>query len=538
MNTHHSHRKIQTERKKNMKKNRLILTISAALILLLCIPSSVFAAEGDTGTTVDGFAWVELADGTAAVTGYSGAATSVTVPVAIGAMTVSKIDHETFIGNTSITAVTIPASVEYIDFAAFKNCTNLAAVTFTPTSSLITIGESCFENCDALTAVVLPASLQGIVDYAFYGCDHLSSVTLPSGLQEISEGAFKNCIALTSVTVPGSVSIIGVGAFSGCTALATVTLNEGVSQLNGESFRNCSALQSIAIPNSMTQISFLSFAGCTHLSNVSISAQDASLETIGENSFNNCDALTEITLPKSLLGLVQEAFSGCDNLKKATIYSKTTDLSNPNIFGTSTSAPLTATGTTHLTDIYGYSASTAQTYASDNSITFHPLSVTSSDTTSGITVSGGIPEGTVVHAIQVISSSEIYKKALQNTGTNKMLLLFDISLLLEEEKIQPTGDVSVTIAIPEEYRGLDHLAVAYIDDNGNITFINSTVQNGTITFVTNHFSSYALMQEISATGATSPATGDVGLYLICIVLCIGALGGIVVVMKKKSALRK
>lgn len=514
------------------------MTISAALILLLCIPSGVFAAQGDTGTTGDGFAWVELSDGTAAITGYSGGATSVTVPSTIDAMTVSKIDHETFIGNTSITAVTIPASVEYIDFAAFKNCTNLAAVTFTPTSSLITIGESCFENCDALTAIVLPASLQGIVDYAFYGCDHLTSVTLPSGLQEISEGAFKNCIALTSVTVPGSVSTVGVAAFSGCTALAAVTLNEGVSQLNGESFRGCTALSSIVIPNSMTQISFLSFAGCTHLSTISISTQESSLETIGENSFNNCDALTEITLPESLLGIVQEAFSGCDNLKKVTIYSQTADLSDPNIFGTSTYAPLTATGTTHLTDIYGYSGSTAQTYASSNSITFHPLSVTSSDTTNGITVSGGIPEGTVIHAIQVISSSEIYQKALQNTGTNKMLLLFDISLLLDEEKIQPTGDVTVTITIPEEYRGLDHLAVAYIDDNGNITFINSTVQNGTITFVTSHFSSYALMQQLPATGATSPATGDTGLYLIWLIICIGSLGGIAVVMKKKAALRR
>ena len=41
------------------------------------------------------------------------------------------------------------------------------------------IGSSAFQDCDALTSVALPDTVEDIGTDAFYGCDKLSSVTLP-----------------------------------------------------------------------------------------------------------------------------------------------------------------------------------------------------------------------------------------------------------------------------------------------------------------------------------------------------------------------
>ena len=57
---------------------------------------------------------------------------------------------------------------------------------------------------------------------AFMDCDTITSIILPESLESIKSDAFSNCSALTSITIPDSVTTIGYSAFEYCSSLTSV----------------------------------------------------------------------------------------------------------------------------------------------------------------------------------------------------------------------------------------------------------------------------------------------------------------------------
>ena len=96
------------------------------------------------------------------------------------------IGPDTFMGNRTLTSVTLPVSLQYIDKGAFSY-TLLSSITL-PTS-LNTIGEHAFSYC-SLTSVEIPNSVMSLGAYAFAGCEELKTATLGTGLTSIGEGCF------------------------------------------------------------------------------------------------------------------------------------------------------------------------------------------------------------------------------------------------------------------------------------------------------------------------------------------------------------
>jgi hypothetical protein len=82
-------------------------------------------------------------------------------------------------------------------------------------SPVTRIHEGAFSGCTSLTLVTIPASVTSIGESAFWRCRSLTSVTIPDSVTSIGDRAFYECESLTSVTIPDSVKI-GEGAFSGC----------------------------------------------------------------------------------------------------------------------------------------------------------------------------------------------------------------------------------------------------------------------------------------------------------------------------------
>lgn len=370
------------------KKMRVLLSVVVAAASLFGFQMTALA--GNSGTTPDGFSWVELSGGTIAVTGYSGSATALNIPGTIDGKSVTQI------GNDSESGVFPSAS--------------------------------------------------------------FTSVTVPSGVKRICGRAFLNCASLSSVSLPASLKYINYATFEGCTSLTSVTL-------------------------------------------------PSSLLSLGEGAFRRSH-ITKIVIPRYMTYIGPEAFAGCSNLTKCTVLSDTVQFDeqtnypkyNGKIFAGS---PMTD-------GIYGNNGSTAQTYAEGNSIPFYLLSSqgTISDPATGVQVAGSLPNGSTLAVTQVSADSEVYTQAQQHVGDNKLLLLFDISLMQGADKVQPNGNVTVTIPIPDEYKDADNLVVAYIDSSGTVTYLDCTIANGKISFVTNHFSSYALVQSAAATptpSATSAA---------------------------------
>lgn len=65
--------------------------------------------------------------------------------------------------------------------------------------NVIGIGSTAFHNCEALTGVVTPNSVESIEHRAFYNCKKLCSLTLPNGLTSIKGVVFTRCDSLKEI---------------------------------------------------------------------------------------------------------------------------------------------------------------------------------------------------------------------------------------------------------------------------------------------------------------------------------------------------
>ena len=154
----------------------------------------------------------------------------------------------------NLTGVTIGNSVTSIGDRAFKG-SGLTSVTFTPTSTLTSIGIEAFYNTK-LTSVIIPNSVTTIAKGVFQNSRVLTSVTLPINplFTSIPQSAFYGCADLTSVTIPDSVTSIGATAFYGCADLISVTIPDSVTSIGARAFYGCTGLTSVTIPDSVTSI--------------------------------------------------------------------------------------------------------------------------------------------------------------------------------------------------------------------------------------------------------------------------------------------
>ncbi len=119
----------------------------------------------------------------------------VTVPaqVADGTNTydVVGIYDYAFTNNRDLATVTIPEGVQVIGEMAFRGCTSLTKVTMP--STLTYLQRGAFQYCWDIASIDLPSGLSLIGDKAFYGCDNLTTVnSYVSSPVEIDAYTFTN----------------------------------------------------------------------------------------------------------------------------------------------------------------------------------------------------------------------------------------------------------------------------------------------------------------------------------------------------------
>lgn len=79
--------------------------------------------------------------------------------------------------------------------------------------------------------ITIPSTLGGydvirIGGYAFDDCNSLTSVVIPDSVETIDRDAFAHCDVLTSVTIGDGVTTIGVSAFEYCKSLISINVDE------------------------------------------------------------------------------------------------------------------------------------------------------------------------------------------------------------------------------------------------------------------------------------------------------------------------
>ena len=160
--------------------------------------------------------------------------------------------------------LTIPASIEGrevtgIADSAFRAGKYIASVEFeadakTGTPNIQKIGQAAFYDCDALTSIVIPATVKSIGESAFRGCDNLASVTFAEGcaITEIAPYTFWDCAALTGITVPATVTVIDDGAFWNCESLTSFFVPDAVEWIGDAAFADCIELVDFSVSEALT----------------------------------------------------------------------------------------------------------------------------------------------------------------------------------------------------------------------------------------------------------------------------------------------
>ena len=285
----------------------------------------------------------------------------IVIPATIDDMPVTSIAMFAFMEKTTLTSVTIPASVVTIGNAAFYKCTNLSEVVFAEGSKLTNIPEHAFDQT-ALSSITLPENITSIGAYAFnetalkkinipaavttFGantfsyCKNLSEVVFAEGskLTNIPDNAFYET-ALEKIKIPAAVTTLGAYTFTDCKNLSEVVFAEGSKLTNIPDWAfHGTALSSITLPDAITSIGNSAFGGTTlesinipssvisignHAFNLLdnptlkevIFAKDSKLETIGDYAFAFA-TMKQITIPASLKKLGNSAFSCCHKLRE------------------------------------------------------------------------------------------------------------------------------------------------------------------------------------------------------------------------------
>ena len=91
-------------------------------------------------------------------------------------------------------------------------------------TNAIAIWADAFADCIYLQKITIPSTVISIGDHAFYNCESLEEIVFADGIQlsVIEYEVFKNCYHLQTIVIPASVTHIWGGAFAN-TGLTTVT---------------------------------------------------------------------------------------------------------------------------------------------------------------------------------------------------------------------------------------------------------------------------------------------------------------------------
>lgn len=165
------------------------------------------------------------------IKGYTGPGGAVEIPSYINGEPVRTIGTSAFSGNTTITSLSVPSTVDTIEDYAFQNQLNLQSISLP--QSVYYLGAAAFSGCSSLTSIDLPDKIYTLHEDTFADCTNLKTVKLPNNLK-ILYGSFFNCTSLSSISIPATVTYLGDACFDGCPNLSTIlfggtlggTLNE------------------------------------------------------------------------------------------------------------------------------------------------------------------------------------------------------------------------------------------------------------------------------------------------------------------------
>ncbi|BFU19024.1 leucine rich repeat protein, BspA family protein [Entamoeba histolytica HM-1:IMSS-B] len=143
-------------------------------------------------------------------------------------------------------------------------------------TTIIKLGNYCFNECLSLTSINISISIIEIGKYCFFGCTSLTNINIEN-IKFIGENkifinepvliSFEMPERLNSINnkegnhqttddfiIPTTITKLGDYCFSGCVVLCKITIPTSVSEIGYRCFSECSFLSSIDIPTTVSEI--------------------------------------------------------------------------------------------------------------------------------------------------------------------------------------------------------------------------------------------------------------------------------------------
>ena len=317
-----------------MKRMALLMVLMATLVLALCfaqagyadtlnIPLNVTKINVETFYGDTSLDEVDLPDG------------------------VTRIESRAF-ANSSLTRIYIPESVSYIASDAFDGCPDVIGWGYAGTYGASwcashgipyedisnSVSDFTFTYPNAIEATVTgwngTASVVEIP--AMADEDHrvtkiaanvfkdktISRVIFPEDIKAIDGNAFSGCTNLSYVVLPAECTTLGGSTFYGCTKLSDVYFNEELVSIGNSAFQDCTSLTAANLPDSVESMGYSVFQGCSKLASVHYPLSATSCHSWGDN-FKDCPKLTTVSIQSGTTTIAPYFFSGAQYITSVTL---------------------------------------------------------------------------------------------------------------------------------------------------------------------------------------------------------------------------
>ena len=225
---------------------------------------------------------------------------------------VTKLDGEAFHNCEGITSVVIPNSVEEIGYHSLCGCSNLVKVTIG--TGVTKIGGDSFYNSTSITDVYMSANPETLdwtdVDHDDFKRDGTTICHVDNAAIWVAK--FGDII---NITFHDDNSVPFSWDFNEDTQTLTISGTDAIpgshpwSSYYGE-------IKKIVIENGVPNIGPYAFQDCYACTSVSI---PTSVVSIGKAAFYLCSKLAFVHIPSSVKTIGQDAFAGCRSLKSVNI---------------------------------------------------------------------------------------------------------------------------------------------------------------------------------------------------------------------------
>ena len=212
---------------------------------------------------------------------------------------VKAIGSASFTNCQSLTSIFIPGSIENIETGAFNGCSNLTSINVADTNPHYYSEDGILFNKDKTKIIKYP---EGKADAVYTIPDSVTTVT--------SFASFTNCQSLTSIFIPDSIENIGTGSFGGCSNLTSINVADTNPHYYSEDgilfnkdktkiikYPEGKADAVYTIPDSVTTVASLAFENCKNLKNIFV---PDSVKTIEKIAFFHLTCSTNIIFPDEI----------------------------------------------------------------------------------------------------------------------------------------------------------------------------------------------------------------------------------------------